>query len=37
MRFLNDVGEGRVTAVQPDGQILVEDDNGLNTLTRRVI
>ena len=28
VRFLNDVGEGRVTAVQPDGQILVEDDNG---------
>lgn len=28
VRFLNDVGEGRVTVVQPDGQILVEDDNG---------
>jgi hypothetical protein len=28
VRFLNDVGEGRVTAVQADGQILVEDDNG---------
>ena len=28
VRFLNDVGEGRVTGVQPDGQILVEDDDG---------
>ena len=28
VRFLNEVGEGRVTVVQADGQILVEDDNG---------
>ena len=28
VRFLNDVGEGRVTAIQASGQILVEDDNG---------
>ncbi len=28
VRFLNEVGEGKVTAVQEDGQILVEDNNG---------
>lgn len=28
VRFLNDVGEGRVTAVQEDGHILVEDESG---------
>ena len=37
VRFLNDVGEGRVTGMQNEGQVLLKTTTGLNTLTPPVI
>lgn len=39
VRFLNDVGGGRVTAIRKDGMVMVEDENGFDipTLPRDLV